>query len=347
MAETTKTPIFQPAHAPTHQRPQPPSSSCLDTFRAQVDGTLASESNGIVEEGENDPYVNFFQSSHPSLPSTSPGPAHLLSIRRLWNAVSRLRPSANESSPGESPKRTGFFTRRLHSNAHSANKCDRDPEVVEVAAVRGFQRYVAAAKPVRKTRPLATTNVTLIPTGHAQTDYAHSSFEWHFCRPTPEMRRNGDPSSDAAPNSEKSMVSQNRKRTSDYLHLPRSPPPSRRSSFSKRHASFHSPREVPLRDDGQLFRHLHRQVRYSHPQCYVRGRRRLRPVTLQHSPPLLSSLDIQIILRVSRMRLSILPILVEGAGIESPSNVNANIHFGHALAKANVNGNDGSEMTPL
>lgn len=43
------------------------------------------------------------------------------------------------------------------------------------------------------------------------------------------------------------MISHNRKRTSEYLHLPRSPPPpSRRSSFSKRHASFHSPREVPL-----------------------------------------------------------------------------------------------------
>lgn len=28
---------------------------------------------------------------------------------------------------------------------------------------------------------------------------------------------------------------------------------------------------------------------------------------------------------------------------ESPLNVNANIYFGHALAKANVNGNDGSD----
>ncbi|KAG1736481.1 hypothetical protein EDD22DRAFT_347419 [Suillus occidentalis] len=60
------------------------------------------------------------------------------------------------------------------------------------------------------------------------------------------MRGNGDASSDATSNSE-SIVSQNRRRTSEYLHLPRSPPPpSRRSSFSKRHASFHSPREVPL-----------------------------------------------------------------------------------------------------
>lgn len=56
------------------------------------------------------------------------------------------------------------------------------------------------------------------------------------------------------------------------------------------------------------------------------------------------------------MRLSILPVLVAGAGIvsqvsaeplrvlvESPSNANANIRFGHALANANVNGNDDSD----
>ncbi|KAG1806065.1 uncharacterized protein BJ212DRAFT_1389254 [Suillus subaureus] len=56
------------------------------------------------------------------------------------------------------------------------------------------------------------------------------------------------------------------------------------------------------------------------------------------------------------MRLSILPILVAGAGIvsqvsaeplrilvERPSNANANIRFGHALANANVNGNDDSD----
>lgn len=56
------------------------------------------------------------------------------------------------------------------------------------------------------------------------------------------------------------------------------------------------------------------------------------------------------------MRLSILPILVAGAGIvsqvsaeplrvlvESPLNANANIRFGHALANANVNGNDDSD----
>ncbi|KAG1854329.1 hypothetical protein C8R48DRAFT_721612 [Suillus tomentosus] len=56
------------------------------------------------------------------------------------------------------------------------------------------------------------------------------------------------------------------------------------------------------------------------------------------------------------MRLSILPVLVAGAGIvsqvsaeplrvlvERPSNANANIRFGHALANANVNGNDDSD----
>jgi len=55
------------------------------------------------------------------------------------------------------------------------------------------------------------------------------------------------------------------------------------------------------------------------------------------------------------MRLSILPVLVAGAGIvsqvsaepirvvDSPSNANANIRFGHALANANVNGNDDSD----
>ncbi|KAG2154409.1 uncharacterized protein EDB93DRAFT_1202712 [Suillus bovinus] len=56
------------------------------------------------------------------------------------------------------------------------------------------------------------------------------------------------------------------------------------------------------------------------------------------------------------MRLSILPVLVAGAGIVSqvtaeplrpligsPSNANANIRFGHALANANVNGNDDSD----
>jgi len=54
------------------------------------------------------------------------------------------------------------------------------------------------------------------------------------------------------------------------------------------------------------------------------------------------------------MRLSILPILLAGASavsfvvaepirvIDSPSNANANIRFGHALANANVNGNDDS-----
>ncbi|KAI9457270.1 hypothetical protein HD554DRAFT_2143127 [Boletus coccyginus] len=52
------------------------------------------------------------------------------------------------------------------------------------------------------------------------------------------------------------------------------------------------------------------------------------------------------------MRLSILPILLAGASavslaaaepirvIDNPSNANANIRFGHALANANVNGND-------
>lgn len=62
------------------------------------------------------------------------------------------------------------------------------------------------------------------------------------------MRSNGNPSSDAPPHSEKSPVFRNHKRsTSEYLHLPRSPlPPSRRLSFSKRHTSFHSPKEVSL-----------------------------------------------------------------------------------------------------
>ncbi|KAG0707093.1 hypothetical protein DFH29DRAFT_898409 [Suillus ampliporus] len=56
-----------------------------------------------------------------------------------------------------------------------------------------------------------------------------------------------DAPSDAAHNSEKPALPRNRKRMSEYLHLPRSPPPSsRQSSFSKRHASFLSPREVPL-----------------------------------------------------------------------------------------------------
>jgi len=55
------------------------------------------------------------------------------------------------------------------------------------------------------------------------------------------------------------------------------------------------------------------------------------------------------------MRLSILPVLIAGAGIvsqvsaepirvaDNPSNANANIRFGHALANANVNGNDDSD----
>ncbi|OAX36219.1 hypothetical protein K503DRAFT_850990 [Rhizopogon vinicolor AM-OR11-026] len=54
------------------------------------------------------------------------------------------------------------------------------------------------------------------------------------------------------------------------------------------------------------------------------------------------------------MRLSILPVLIAGAGIVSQvsaepirviesSNANANIRFGHALANANVNGNDDSD----
>jgi HSP20 family molecular chaperone IbpA len=93
----------------------------------------------------------------------------------------------------------------------------------------------------------AHTIIYLSGQWHRSSDYyyAHRLFKRHSVDLPQKMRGNGD-ASDAAPDSETSPVSLNRKRISEYLHLPRSQPPSRRSSFSKRHASFHSPREVPL-----------------------------------------------------------------------------------------------------
>ncbi|KAG2115035.1 WD40-repeat-containing domain protein [Suillus clintonianus] len=207
----------------------------------------ATGGDGIIEEGNDHPYNNFFQSSHQSLPSVSPGShlPHLFSARRFFKVFSRPHPPADESVPKERSKRK-FFTHRARSNAslelatmignppvqegklgegkgeqgdndcgsvndplgarknkgkrrdepptdaqnplpdysshtddldskdnrnlwirmtHARGKDPSDtniapamkrPEVVEVYAVRGFQRYVAMPR-VRKTQPSAVT----------------------------------------------------------------------------------------------------------------------------------------------------------------------------------------------
>ncbi|KAG1733439.1 hypothetical protein EDB19DRAFT_1911578 [Suillus lakei] len=154
MTETTTTLILQPALTPAHHEPQlkSPSSSCLDVNATMPSGSKTHSSSSL-----------------PSISPGSPHTAHLSLARRLWNAILRHHQSVKESTPGEIPKRTGFFVHRLHSNSHPLNDCGQNPEVVEVAAVCGFQRYVATAKPVHKPRPLAATGGTLIPAGHVQT----------------------------------------------------------------------------------------------------------------------------------------------------------------------------------
>ncbi|KAG2123814.1 WD40-repeat-containing domain protein [Suillus clintonianus] len=92
-------------------RPESPLSSYLSAD--------ATGNDGIIEEGSDDPYHNFFQSSQPSLTSTasgSPQPLNLSSAQRFWNTISRRRPPTSKAVPQERPKRH-FFTRRAHSNS--------------------------------------------------------------------------------------------------------------------------------------------------------------------------------------------------------------------------------------
>ncbi|KAG1718617.1 WD40-repeat-containing domain protein [Suillus paluster] len=105
-------PILQQDHSRVTQqetRPERPSSSCLDAD--------ATGGDGIIEDGHDDPYNNFFESSEPSPPSASSGPRlhHLFSARHFRNIISRHRPPANESTPEQCNKHS-FFARRLHQN---------------------------------------------------------------------------------------------------------------------------------------------------------------------------------------------------------------------------------------
>ncbi|KAG2362244.1 hypothetical protein BDR07DRAFT_1485038 [Suillus spraguei] len=91
-------------------RPNSPSSSCLDAD--------ATGGGGFIEEAQDDPYNNFFQSSQQSLPLPSPG-FHFPSLflaRRFFNVISRRRLPPDESVSQERTKR-GFFRRRAHSNS--------------------------------------------------------------------------------------------------------------------------------------------------------------------------------------------------------------------------------------
>ncbi|KAG2115622.1 WD40-repeat-containing domain protein [Suillus clintonianus] len=90
-------------------RPNSPSSSCLDAD--------ATGGDGIVDVRCDDPYSNFFQTSHQSLPSVTLGSQlpNLFSARRFLNVFSRLHPPADESVPKERSKRK-FFARRSKSS---------------------------------------------------------------------------------------------------------------------------------------------------------------------------------------------------------------------------------------
>ncbi|KIJ68127.1 hypothetical protein HYDPIDRAFT_107782 [Hydnomerulius pinastri MD-312] len=62
-----------------------------------------------------------------------------------------------------------------------------------------------------------------------------------------KMQEDDELSNVSGQSAEKTTSSQNGWRSSEYSHLPCSPqPPSRQPSYSRRHASFNSPREVPL-----------------------------------------------------------------------------------------------------
>ncbi|KAG1724269.1 WD40-repeat-containing domain protein [Suillus lakei] len=77
--------------------------SFLLTALLQVDATGG---DGIMDHGHDDPYnPNFFQSSHQSLPSVSPGShiLHLFLPRRLLNIFSRHRPPAEETMQPNQP----------------------------------------------------------------------------------------------------------------------------------------------------------------------------------------------------------------------------------------------------
>ncbi|KAG2115041.1 WD40-repeat-containing domain protein [Suillus clintonianus] len=91
-------------------RPNSPSSLCLDAD--------ATGGDNIIEEGNDDPYNNFFPSSCQSLPSEAPGShiPHLFSVRRLLKVFSRHHPPTDESVPQEASKRS-FFARRARSNS--------------------------------------------------------------------------------------------------------------------------------------------------------------------------------------------------------------------------------------
>ncbi|KAG1819719.1 WD40-repeat-containing domain protein [Suillus subaureus] len=107
------TPLRQRDSQSTQQetRSNSPSLSCLDAD--------ATGGNDFIVGVHYDLDNNFFPSSQQSLPSPSPSPYRLppwLSVRRLWNVVSRYCPLPDESVPQERSKRK-LFARRARSDS--------------------------------------------------------------------------------------------------------------------------------------------------------------------------------------------------------------------------------------
>ncbi|KAG1849188.1 WD40-repeat-containing domain protein [Suillus subalutaceus] len=108
------TPVQQRDSQSTQQETRSNSSSlsCLDAD--------ATGGDGFIDGVHDDLYDNFFQSSQQSLPSPSPSPGYRLppwlSVRCLWNVVSRHRPPPDESIPQERSRRK-FFARRARSGS--------------------------------------------------------------------------------------------------------------------------------------------------------------------------------------------------------------------------------------
>ncbi|KAG1758278.1 WD40-repeat-containing domain protein [Suillus occidentalis] len=133
--------------------PMSPLSSCLDAD--------ATGNDGFIEEAHDDPYNNFFQSSHQSLPSPSHLPP-LFSARRLWNIISRRRPPPDQSIPRERPRR-GLFSHHARSNLSLelatavSNQLVQEGKVVEG---EGEDEQGEIVDDQRLSNTLGTTNTT-------------------------------------------------------------------------------------------------------------------------------------------------------------------------------------------